>query len=673
MRVADRFDLLSVLGEGGMAIVYEAHDSLIHRRVALKILQKKEPAATARFEREARAASALHHPAVVKVFGIGSLPNGQPYIALEFIEGETLIEAIERDGPMAPERALALIMPVVGALAEAHAAGIVHRDIKPSNLIVQRAAGQFESLRLLDFGIASMGELDGRRLTRTGEVFGTPEFMAPEQAMGKTVGPPADIWALGAVLYEVLTGRPPFTGTHAPGILYKVVNEPLPPLDPFIPEELAELVEECLAKSPKHRPADGAALLARMESLLLPAQRQLASSRPPAGVPVEVEVPARPTMPPTRTPRPARTRWWISGLIMVAALSIACIWWVLRQAHEARVFDAPDTTTGAQTTGAQTPSDQTTAAQITAAATPKTMTPAAPVTAAPVSVAPATAAPVTTAPATTASRVGAAVVESTPADPSPDAGVDQGPTDAGPVDARVQDAAPVDQGEKDAAPPDAEPAKTPPSKKPKPSSNSLPAKVVSQSVQAPRDALRWLRRNRGKGDASERDAVELRARLTLRDMGRSAKILKRIIKTHPDAVEPARAELMAALGTSKYWDNLVAPLAHPKLFPRVESELMRLTRSGNAAGRWRALKVIQKAKGNWREARSNVIIRELKNASHCTDRKKHIRELGRLGQPVSLGPIKAQRDTAKGFSNLCMGSTIEDALDAIRQARRRRR
>lgn len=619
MRVADRYDLLAVLGEGGMAVVYEAYDSHIQRRVALKILQKKAPAAMARFEREARAASALHHPAVVKVFGVGSLPTGQPYIALEFIEGETLIEVVERTGPMPPERALALIMPVVGALAEAHAAGIVHRDIKPSNLMMQRAAGQFESLRLLDFGIASMGEHDGERLTRTGEIFGTPEFMSPEQAMGRPAGPTTDIWALGAVLYEVLAGRPPFTGTHAPGILYKVVNEPLPPLDPFIPDELSELVEECLAKDPADRPPDGATLLTRMESLLLPAPRQLVSSRPSASMPIET--PEQPTAPPLEAPEqpiappaaddqtPRRSRKWVSALIVVLALGLAAIWWAFDGAQSAR-----------------------------------------PPVAQPASV-------VAPGPASPAEPTDAAVPD---AAPSSDAGAPTRIPDAAPgVDASRLDAAPAEDAAPDAAPVgDARPAPL--------ATTGIPAAIRAKVVQTPRDALSWLQSHPKQGTAAERDGLELRARLALRDMGLSAKVLQRMAKAHPEAIDPARPELLSALTTSKFWRSLVPPLAHPALFPRVEAELMGMTRNGKA-GRWRALRVIQKAKGDWKQARSHVLIHDLKRAANCGARKKLIVELGRLGQPVALGPIKAQRG-AVGFSNLCMGSAIDDALRAIRRA-----
>ncbi|MCB9547375.1 MAG: serine/threonine protein kinase [Myxococcales bacterium] len=283
--VAGRYLLLSSLGEGGMALVFEALDQDFQRRVALKILRRASEVMVARFEREARAASGLHHPAVVKVFDFGSLANGRPYLALEMIEGEDLYEVLQREGKLAPDRCLQLLLPVVGALAEAHAAGIVHRDLKPSNLMVQKAPGQPETTRLLDFGIAAMEEKGGGRITRTGEVFGTPEFMAPEQAMSHPVSPATDVWALGGVMYELMTGEAPFSGASPHAVLYQVVNTPPPPMPPWVPAEVIDLVMACLKKDPAERPADASELLERIEALLLPARRELVSSRP-AGMPV---------------------------------------------------------------------------------------------------------------------------------------------------------------------------------------------------------------------------------------------------------------------------------------------------------------------------------------------------------------------------------------------------
>jgi hypothetical protein len=208
-----------------------------------------------------------------------------------------------------PERALHLLLPAIGALAEAHEAGIVHRDLKPSNLIVQHAPGQVEMLRLLDFGIAAWDEPDRRRLTKTGEVFGTPEFMSPEQAMSRPVSAATDVWAIGVVLYELLSGNVPFQGNNAPSVLFKVVNEAPPPLPASVPPEVAALVEACLQKRPANRPADAGVLLTHIEALLLPPRRELASSRPdlpqrPSGAGVITAPAWAPTHDPPKAPEP---------------------------------------------------------------------------------------------------------------------------------------------------------------------------------------------------------------------------------------------------------------------------------------------------------------------------------------------------------------------------------
>lgn len=626
MRVAERYDLLSVLGEGGMAIVYEAHDILIQRRVALKVLQASKNAA--RFEREARAASALSHPAVVNVFGIGTLPEGQPYIALEFIEGETLVEAINRTGPISAERALALLMPVVGALAEAHAAGIVHRDIKPSNLILQRAAGQFESLRLLDFGIASMDEPDGRRLTRTGEVFGTPEFMAPEQATSKPVGPPADVWAIGVVLYELLTGRAPFTGAHAPGILYQVVNEPMPPLDPFVPVELAELIGWCLSKDPADRPQDAGALLEAMEGLLTPPERSLVSSIPAAVAPPDVtqtDLATAPTEPPEDDdPVPgARIGMWLLAGMALTVAAIAA-WWFVRPDARPRLETRPIPSALAATAGAPIVD-----AMVVDAAPPVQDAAPPPMDAAP-----------------------------PPKDAAPP------PKDAAPP---PKDAAPPP---KDAAPPapDAAPKTV---ARPKADDSMEPAERLLAKGHN-HSALRWLRKHRKRGSAMARDGIELRARIGRNDMGLTAKVLKRMIKRDPKGVPPVvRTELLSALASQKYWRTLVKPLTDKRFFPIMQPGLLRMAQSKNAAARWRAVRVISDGKGKWRLAKTYALTKDLRAASNCADRKRIIVSLGKLGQTAALGPIKAERNRV-GFSNLCMGSAIDDALTAIRDHRRKR-
>lgn len=260
--IADRYRVDAPLGEGGMSWVYRATDTHLDRPVALKVLREAAVHHSPRLIREARAAAALQHPAVVGIHDLGALDDGRPFIVLEFIEGQTLADRLA-DGPLDVAVALRLLRPVLAALAEAHAAGIVHRDLKPENLLLQAVPGGGEALRLLDFGIASIElEAGEDRFTQTGAVFGTPAFMAPEQALGRRASPATDVWALGAVLQTMLTGESPFAGKHAPEILFKVVQKSPARLSTPVPAHLKAAIKACLSKDPDDRPEDAGALAA---------------------------------------------------------------------------------------------------------------------------------------------------------------------------------------------------------------------------------------------------------------------------------------------------------------------------------------------------------------------------------------------------------------------------
>lgn len=269
--IEDRYRIESLLGEGGMAYVYRARDERYGRPVALKIMRLTVMGHIARFEREARATAALTHPSVVHIYGYGKLADNRPYLVLEYVEGVTLIDWLDDRGAIPPVLAVGLMAPVVGALVAAHDAGIVHRDIKADNLIIQRVLGQGASLRLLDFSIAVVEDphgTPGRRLTATGQLFGTPEYMAPEQAEGKRVAPAADIWAIGVVLRLMVTNQLPFEGRNAPEVLYRLLNEDPPPLPDSVPEDVRAAIEVCLQRRPEDRPT-AVGLLNRLEQILL--------------------------------------------------------------------------------------------------------------------------------------------------------------------------------------------------------------------------------------------------------------------------------------------------------------------------------------------------------------------------------------------------------------------
>ncbi|HVK18805.1 MAG TPA: WD40 repeat domain-containing serine/threonine protein kinase, partial [Fimbriiglobus sp.] len=286
--VADRlpdipgYHLLGVLGRGGMSVVYKAQQLQPARIVALKMILRGEhatPEQRLRFLHEAEAVAALHHPNIVDVYAVGH-HDGVPYFTLEYVPGGSLADRVE-DGPLPPRLAAEVLEPVARAVAAAHRAGFVHRDLKPDNILL--AGGEVTGWRggdtslssttsplhhpatpkVTDFGLAKRLALDSG-LTQTGAIFGTPSYMAPEQAEdAKVVGPAADVWGLGATLYRVVTGRPPFLGATAMDTLYQVIaRDPVPPgeLVPDVPRDLETICLKCLEKAPTRRYADADAL-----------------------------------------------------------------------------------------------------------------------------------------------------------------------------------------------------------------------------------------------------------------------------------------------------------------------------------------------------------------------------------------------------------------------------
>jgi serine/threonine-protein kinase len=256
-----QYALKRKLGEGGMGEVWLAEHALLKRPCAMKFIRPDlaaHPAAAARFAREVQAVTGLTHVNTVRVYDYGRAQDGAFYYVMEYLEGPTLEELVRENGPLPPGRAVYLVRQVCGALAEAHAAGLVHRDLKPGNVIVAALGGQRDVAKLLDFGLVQdLSAADADRLTRTGTVVGTPAYMSPEQAAGESaVDARGDVYGLGAVAFFALTGRPPFQGKTVGQLLAAHRSEPPPPLNDLRPDVGADLAAVVAAAWPRNRRTD---------------------------------------------------------------------------------------------------------------------------------------------------------------------------------------------------------------------------------------------------------------------------------------------------------------------------------------------------------------------------------------------------------------------------------
>jgi len=265
--IAERFEVAGLTRSGGMGDVYRAQDRLTGDQVAVKVLQGNRALDGARFRREAEALSNLRHPGIVRYVAHGATPSGERYLVMEWLEGEELADRLDR-GPLSIAHAVALTRCVAESLAAAHERGVVHRDIKPGNLYLP--GGEVERCKILDFGIAHFGH-DLRTRTATGMMMGTPGYMAPEQARGDPdLDARTDVFALGCVLFECLTGKPAFVGEHVMALLAKILLDETPrvrTLAPGVPRQLDDLVSRMMAKEPDERPRDGAAVAAEIAAL----------------------------------------------------------------------------------------------------------------------------------------------------------------------------------------------------------------------------------------------------------------------------------------------------------------------------------------------------------------------------------------------------------------------
>lgn len=372
--LAERYRLTSRIATGGMGEVWEAMDTRLHRRVAVKVLKPEISADQEfldRFRVEARTAAGLNHPGVAGVYDYGetsSLEDGEQataYLVMELVEGEPLSAVLARGEPVALERSLDMLEQTGRALQAAHARGVVHRDVKPGNILIT-PAGQ---VKITDFGIAKA--VDAAPVTRTGMVMGTAQYIAPEQALGQVAGPASDVYSLGVVGYEAVSGRRPFTSDNALTVAMMHIRDVPPPLPGDVPAEVRELLMATLTKDPAQRYRDGGefadavAAIRAGRRVPLPAgwmggvaAGTAAATEFLAG-PVTESTAALPTRPGTPVPlvaRPAdpapraRSRvspWlWLAGLLLVGLLALAGYALLSGAGSNRTPAPAPVTTTG---------------------------------------------------------------------------------------------------------------------------------------------------------------------------------------------------------------------------------------------------------------------------------------------------------------------------------------
>jgi len=296
------YRLVDLLGKGGMGVVYSAQHQFIPKKVAIKILDEsfaKVPEVVTRFFQEAVAAATIGHPNIIVVDDVGELSGGSAYIVMEYVDGRPLDQVIAEEGPMQLGRALNIARQIASALAAAHEKGIIHRDLKPANIMLVPPAvlatartaspggGADEKVKILDFGMAKMADHPRVRTTKPGMLLGTPQYMAPEAAKGQAVDHRADIYALGVLLYEMLSGSPPFGGTLEK-ILHAHVNETPPPMSKYNPrvdvtDRAESIIWRCLAKRPEERPRSMRELLAELKEADGPGARRRVFSRSDPG------------------------------------------------------------------------------------------------------------------------------------------------------------------------------------------------------------------------------------------------------------------------------------------------------------------------------------------------------------------------------------------------------
>ncbi len=357
--VGQRFKIVSRIGAGGMGVVYKARQLGMDRWVAVKMLLKElahDDKVVKRFKVEALAASRLTHPNTIRIYDFGQTDDASLYIAMEFLEGQSLERALRREGPLPVRRVLHILKQIAASLSEAHSKGIVHRDLKPDNIFLTTVDGDPDFVKVLDFGVAKLREADRRQgtLTQAGVIFGTPRYMAPEQCRSLAVDHRADLYALGVIAYEALTSVPPFDADSPLAILIQHAQEPPKPLavvrpDVEVPEEVERLVMRCLEKVPERRFQDAAELqaeVARIEAALAGRYERVVFVEGPRQVPVpDTAKTALNTVPVEDLGAGGRKRraawaWWVAA--GAAGIGVGLGIWNAGWFQPGRVETAPD-------------------------------------------------------------------------------------------------------------------------------------------------------------------------------------------------------------------------------------------------------------------------------------------------------------------------------------------